>query len=201
LAEKRVFVDGCHEKVLCIGFLPDTLEPKQENINGWGIRIYSDGALEISNPVQGKWHWKWFSDQRSYIGHYDDKELFHGHGVFTYGHGVKYDGEYKHDFMHGYGTLIYWDNFQAGGLWVDDVPLFDPSHPDIKDCVIEKRCTNSLSRVYPQYWSVDHRATGGEKYYCESCWINCCGKKRKRLRWHMYQFKSENCQCCKCLSL
>ena len=46
----------------------------------------------------------------SYVGRKNWRGQYHGHGIFTYANGAKYDGQWKGGKREGYGIYTYADS-------------------------------------------------------------------------------------------
>ena len=80
------------------------MEPKQILINGKFLRIIQ-GPLPLRNIVA-----------RQRFPHTGTN----GHGVFTWGNGSKYDGEWNGNKRHGYGVQTWANGTKYVGEWKDD---------------------------------------------------------------------------------
>jgi hypothetical protein len=136
-----------------------------EDRNGWGIHVDQEN-LEISNFENGTQvgHGRWLSRDESYIGNFSEG-CPHGPGSLFYNNGLIFKGNFDNGDISGLGSLMYWDGIEIGGIWNHDLPLYDPSHPNVKSCISRGICTNYLEQLYPQFFGIIE-----DRCYCRSCW-------------------------------
>jgi hypothetical protein len=85
--------------------------------------------------------------------------------------GIKYQGEWLDNLLHGSGSITYSDGTTYQGEWIDNRPQFDPRHPIVKECNEKGVCTNTLLHKMPQRMGCD-----SWEYFCEYCWTHCQGQ-------------------------
>ena len=62
---------------------------------------------------------KW-SDGDEYTGDFKDGQ-YHGHGVYKYNNGDRYEGQFEYDCgRHGQGTMYYANGEKYEGGWLND---------------------------------------------------------------------------------
>jgi hypothetical protein len=111
-----------------------------------------------------------------YSGSFND--ILSGSGRFLSNCGTMLEGRWEFGKLHGYGTMTYPDGYMVKDNWVYGEPQYGVSHPKVRQCLENQKCTNALSSMPQKFglW-VDYLSYSWTEYYCQHCWLSCCRQK------------------------